>query len=70
MSKFEEGRTYTTRSLCDYAVVYSITILKRTEKTITTSEGKVFRIKLNGNVETVKPLGSYSMAPTIMAEGF
>jgi len=70
MKTFETGKTYQTRSLCDYDCIISITVQKRTAKTITTSEGKRFRVKpcpVHGN-ETVKPWGSYSMCPVISAD--
>lgn len=70
MKSFEAGKTYSTRSACDYDCIISITVEKRTAKTITTSEGKRLRVKLcpfSGN-ETVKPWGSYSMCPVISAE--
>jgi hypothetical protein len=72
MLKFEAGKTYATRSICDYECVISATIVKRTAKTVTveTSRGvKLFRVATdwNGN-ESFKPWGSYSMAPTISAD--
>lgn len=65
--KFQTGKTYSTRSICDHDCVISITVKKRTAKTIKTDEGKTLRIKLWNGVETVKPWGSYSMAPIIRA---
>lgn len=67
MIKFEVGKTYSTRSICDSNCIISITVASRTAKTIVTTEGKRFRIKLYGSSETIKPWGSYSMAPTIYA---
>jgi hypothetical protein len=68
MTKFETGRTYSTRSICDHNCIISITIAKRTAKTITTTEGKRFRVSTGwNNAESVKPWGSYSMAPIVDA---
>jgi hypothetical protein len=69
---FEVGKTYWTRSLCDYDHVISATIVSRTAKTVKaeTSRGvKTFRIRAdyNGN-ESFQPWGNFSMAPTISAE--
>ena len=70
--KFETGKTYETRSLCDYDCIFKMTVLKRTEKTLTVKIAAralpvVCRIKTVGNYESVKPLGSYSMAPEFIA---
>lgn len=75
MKAFETGKTYSTRSICDSECIYSITIAKRTAKTITTTEGKLLRIAVqrqqggpdHDGVETVKPNGSYSMCAIIRA---
>lgn len=66
---FEAGKTYATRSFCDYDHIIAITVVARTEKTIKTSENKTLRVKrdFRGN-EMVKPWGSYSMAPMITAD--
>lgn len=67
-STFQVGRTYSTRSICDYDCIISLTVAKRTEKTITSTDGKTFRVKVNAyGEETVKPWGSYSMAPILGA---
>lgn len=67
MTKFEAKKTYTTRSICDADMVISVTIASRTAKTVTDTNGKRFSIKERDGVETIKPWGSYSMAPTIRA---
>ena len=69
MSKFEAGKTYATRSVCDHSCVVRVTIAKRTAKTVTTDEGKRFRVSVcpYGGEETIKPWGSYSMCPVISA---
>jgi|SRR5215831_4126776 len=71
MIKFEVGKTYATRSICDYDCIFSFTILARTAKTVTVEvHGKRVKRGLSawGNAERFKPFGSYSMAPTIAAD--
>ena len=68
MTTFQTGKTYTTRSICDSDCVISITVAKRTAKTITTTDGKTLRISTDyTGTECVKPWGSYSMAPVVRA---
>jgi hypothetical protein len=67
---FEIGKTYETRSICDYDCIYSFTILARTAKTVTVEvHGKTVKrgIKVWDGVEYFKPFGSYSMSATIRA---
>jgi len=70
--KFEADKTYATRSVCDHDCVISVTVLKRTAKTIKAlvrGAEKTLRIfiDMDGN-EAVRPWGSYSMAPIVTAE--
>lgn len=71
MAQFETGKTYSTRSICDHTCIIEITVIKRTAKTIVADCGwmgeKRLRITEHNGVETVKPWGSYSMAPVIDA---
>jgi len=72
ITKFEVGKTYFTRSICDHECIYRYTILGRTEKTVTVNvHGKVVRRKLgldyNGTAEIFYPHGRYSMAAIIRA---
>lgn len=71
MAAFEVGKTYTTRSACDHTCIISLTVISRTAKTITADCGhrgvKTLRIAVYDGYETVKPWGSYSMAPQISA---
>ena len=74
MSKFEPGKTYSTRSICDHDCVISVTIEKRTAKTVTLTKApkgngqKVFRLALDyTGAECFNPWGTYSMAPQIAA---
>ena len=68
---FEAGKTYTTRSVCDHDCVISVTIQKRTAKTVTAEvrgEVKTFRVAVYDGVEFIKPWGSYSMALIVRAK--
>jgi hypothetical protein len=67
MKTFEPGKTYSTRSICDYNCIFSITVKSRTAKTLTTTKGQLLRIGQLDGKETVRPQGSYSMAPIIHA---
>ena len=69
MNKFEIGKTYFTRSICDHNCIFEETIVSRTAKTIKTSSGKTLRVndKFNG-IEQIWPEGKYSMAPIISAD--
>jgi len=67
---FEAGKTYQTRSICDHDCIISVTIEKRTAKTVTAkvrNEVKTFRVAVYEGAEFIKPWGSYSMAPIIRA---
>lgn len=71
LKKFETGKTYYCRSACDHECIFTIEVVKRTEKTVTyIYQGKQRRsnIKLDehGN-EYIKP-NNYSMAPVFRAE--
>jgi len=71
MTKFEPGKTYTTRSVCDHNCIFSAKILKRTAKTVTaeTQDGVVRRkIEVWNDAETFFPFGKYSMAAIISAK--
>jgi hypothetical protein len=68
--QFQAGKTYQTRSACDYDTVYSFTVVSRTEKTITLKshfEIKARKVYLTDGVEHCNPLGTYSMHPVIRA---
>ena len=70
MLQFQAGKTYSTRSICDHDCVISVTIEKRTAKTVTATvrgEQKTFRVGEYDGAEFIKPWGSYSMAPIIRA---
>lgn len=67
MKAFEPGKTYSTRSIVNSDHIIAITVAKRTAKTITTTEGKLLRVAVYDDRETVKPHGTYSMCPVISA---
>lgn len=71
--KFEEGKSYTTRSICDHDCIITVTVKKRTPKTLVadvSGDGeKRMRIQEFEGVEFVYPWGSgYSMCPVVRAE--
>lgn len=75
MTKFEVGKRYFTRSICDHECIFSIKVLERSDKTIKViNEGSVdkkpCRLKLHDfdDCECVFPYGKYSMCPIIRAE--
>ena len=72
MLTFAAGKTYSTRSICDHSNIISLTVAKRTAKTITTADGKLLRIAIwhDKSCEYVKPWGIYSMAPMICANDY
>lgn len=70
MIKFEIGKTYFTRSACDYDCIFKESIISRTEKTVKTESGKTLRVsdKYTPGIEQIWPEGKYSMAPAIDAK--
>lgn len=70
ITKFEVGRTYATRSICDHECIFRAKVVARTAKRLTVEMGgklKVRGITVWDNVETFAPFGRYSMSPTIRA---
>lgn len=70
MKKFEIGKEYFDRSACNHDCIFTIKIIKRTEKTVTFERnGKTRRAKLyeDGNGEYIIP-DHYSMACVYRAE--
>lgn len=74
MTKFEIGKTYSMRSICDHNCVWTYTVINRTDSTITITDGKeIKKCRINKqysefrNTETVFPLGKYSMCPVLSA---
>jgi hypothetical protein len=70
-TQFVVGKTYYTRSICDYDTVFSFRILGRTTKTVTIRvHGKAARrgVFRHGDIEQFKPFGNYSMCPIVTAD--
>lgn len=70
MKKFEIGKEYFDTSACDHNCIFTIKIVKRTEKTVTFErDGETRRTKLFSDErgEYVIP-DRYSMAPVFRAE--
>jgi len=70
MTKFEVGKTYQTRSACDYDCIFSFTVVSRTEKQITIKsifEVKARKVYVVDGVEYCNPRGVFSMHPVIRA---
>ena len=65
---FAVGTTYATRSACDHNCIFSLSVVARTAKTVTWSNGKRCKIKAHDGVETCLPMGSYSMAPMFRSD--
>ena len=71
VKKFEAGKSYYSRCVCNYDCIFIIEVVKRTAKTVTYVYNRTKRrsnIKLDehGN-EWIKP-DNYSMAPVFRAE--
>ena len=74
MTKFEIGKKYATRSVCNSECVWSYTVIARTEKTVTISDGEeIKKCRINARLsayrgaETILPKGNYSMCPVLDA---
>lgn len=74
MKKFEVGKQYSMRSICDHECIWTYTVTARTAQTITVTDGeKVQKFRINKksseyrNAETVYPLWQYSMCPSLTA---
>lgn len=74
MKKFEVGKQYSMRSICNNDCVWTYTVTARTAQTITITDGKETkkcRISKKYSeyrgAETVLPLGQYSMCPMLSA---
>ena len=74
MTKFEIGKTYSTRLATSYSTVLTYEVVSRTAKFVTIRDryGKTKRVgvKSNDGREFALPDGSYSMAPIISAERY
>jgi hypothetical protein len=73
--KFKPGQSYETRLISDYDSKLIFKIYRRTDKSVWIDawpnkvKGPVRRtIKIFGGVETISPIGNYSMAPILSAD--
>lgn len=71
--KFEIGKKYATRSICNHDCIFEVEVLKRTAKTVTICEygHEVKRVKVHVDTdgrEFIFPHGQYSMAAVIRAD--
>ena len=80
--KFESGKSYWVRSICDCNTIWNFIIISRskTGKTITVKDigdknsyekrckVKVYKSKTYGDREYIKPLGDHSMSPILSAD--
>lgn len=72
-TEFKVGKTYATSSICDHNCIFSYTIIKRTEKTVTIRDkfGSEKRCKIHRDdyrpIEYIYPQGIYSMCPVLDA---
>ena len=75
MTRFEVGRSYECRSICDHNCVWKYEVVGRTESTITLKDqdGKVAKRKVIkglseiNKTESLYALGKYSMCPVLHA---
>jgi hypothetical protein len=67
MSIFTIGTTYYARSIGDHNCITTLTVAKRTAKTITTTAGKRLFVTEYDGEEQVFPNGHYSMAQIVGA---
>lgn len=72
MTTFQIGKTYTTRSACEYDTIFAWTVTARTAKRLTLEDrhGRTTQrgIYLLNGIEHCKPAGTFSMCPIINAE--
>lgn len=70
MNKFKVNQELKTRSICNSDSVFTATVVKRTDKSVTIqidSEQKRCKIHLNDDGEFIYPMGKYSMCPIFRA---
>ena len=70
MTKFEVGRVYSVRSICDYDCIFQFEVVKRTDKTVWLKSGgkvKARRVRDWDGAEACDPHGRYSMSPVLSA---
>ena len=75
MKKFEIGKKYECRSVCDHNCVWGYEVIARTACVITLKDeyGKIKKCRIikglseMDNTESLYPLGKYSMCPILHA---
>ena len=74
LARFEPGKTYRCRSLCDYDAVWLFEVTARSARRVTLrslDNGELKhvypRVSHDGAEEVCQPLGRYSMAPLLRA---
>lgn len=82
IKKFKVGKKYSMRSACNHDCVWTYKVISRTDGTVVLQQlnkdgkptGDKARFRINKKLteylgaECVKPLGTYSMAPILIAE--
>jgi len=70
--KFQVGKTYSCRSICDYDCIFTFTVVERTAQMVTLSAAHRApirrKVRVWNGVEQVDPLGRYSMSPVLGAD--
>lgn len=81
MKRFEVGKRYQMRSACDHDCIWMYTVVSRTDGSVVLQQlrmgkpyGDTARFRINPRLseihgaEAVRPLGTYSMCPTLTAD--
>lgn len=74
MKKFEVGKKYYMRSICNSECIWTYTVTARTAQTVTITDGekvqkcRIIKPHFADEGEAVYPLGKYSMCPMLRAE--
>lgn len=74
LTRFEPGRTYTCRSVCDHNCIFSYEVVRRTESSVWLKAGgkvtrRAVRVCPYEHHEMCDPQGRYSMSPVLRARG-
>jgi hypothetical protein len=71
VTRFEVGKTYEARSICDWQCVWAFTVIKRTAKfiTVVNERGEESRVGVSIflDEERARPMGRFAYAPVIIA---
>ena len=75
MRKFEIGKKYSMRSICNHDCIWTYEIIDRTKCMITikNEDGEIQKCRINKRIseyrgtESCYPLGNYSMCPILSA---